>query len=87
MTPETLIGFIVIGLIAGALGKALMPGKDPGGCFVTMLIGIAGAFIGGFLANAFGIEGNGGTIAKLLTATVGAIVLLFAFRLFSKPKT
>lgn len=81
MTPETILGFIVIGFLAGALGKFLMPGKDPGGCLVTILIGIAGSFIGGFLAGMAGIEGTGGFWMKLLVATLGAFVLLFVYRL------
>lgn len=86
MTPETILGFLLIGLIAGALGKLLMPGKDPGGCLITMLIGIAGSFLGGFLASLIGIEGAGSFVAKLLVATAGAIVLLLLYRLIIRKK-
>ena len=77
-----ILAWIVLGLIAGAIAKALMPGKDPGGIIVTMLIGIVGAFIGGWLFSALGISspfgGMGGTI---FVAFIGAVVLLFILRL------
>ena len=74
-----ILGWIVIGLIAGALGKLIMPGDDPGGIIVTILLGIAGAFVGGFLANLIGI-GGGGTIWTIIIATIGAIILLAIYR-------
>ena len=80
MQPESLLGYLVIGLIAGALGKLLMPGKDPGGCFITMIIGIIGSFIGGFIASTMGM-GEGGTIMKIIMATVGAVIFLLVYRL------
>ncbi|HET7270276.1 MAG TPA: GlsB/YeaQ/YmgE family stress response membrane protein [Rubrobacter sp.] len=73
-----IIGWIIIGLIAGALAKLIMPGDDPGGIIVTILIGIAGAIIGGFLAGLIGI--GGGTIMTIITATIGAIILLAIYR-------
>ena len=73
---------IVIGLIAGALAKWVMPGPDPGGIIVTILIGIAGAFVGGYLAGLVGI--GGGAITTILTATVGAILLLAIYRLITR---
>ncbi len=73
------IFWIIIGLIAGALGKLIMPGDDPGGIFVTMLIGIAGAILGGFLANLIGL-GGGGVIWTIIVATIGAIILLAIYR-------
>lgn len=78
-----IFSFIVVGLIAGALAKMLMPGDDPGGLVVTILIGVAGAFVGGFLGQALGIGGavTGINIATVLTATGGSVVLLFAYRL------
>jgi uncharacterized membrane protein YeaQ/YmgE (transglycosylase-associated protein family) len=72
----------VVGLIAGALAKWVMPGPDPGGIIVTILIGIAGAFLGGYLAGLVGI--GGGVITKILTATVGAIILLAIYRLITR---
>ncbi len=73
---------IVVGLIAGALAKWVMPGPDPGGIIVTILIGIAGAFVGGYLARLVGI--GGGPIMSIIIATVGAILLLAIYRLITR---
>ena len=72
-----LIWLALIGLLAGALAKLIMPGKDPGGLVVTALLGIAGAFVGGFLLRAIGGEGGP---AGLIGATIGAILLLIGYR-------
>ncbi len=74
--------WILIGLVAGALGKWIMPGRDPGGIIVTILLGIAGAFVGGFIASSIGI--GGGVIVELIVATAGAVLLLFIYRLIKK---
>ena len=74
-----IIAWIIIGGIAGALAKLIMPGDDPGGIIVTILIGIAGAFIGGFLTSLLGM-GSGGLIWTIIVATVGAIILLAIYR-------
>ena len=74
-----IIGWIIIGLIAGALAKLIMPGDDPGGIFITIILGIAGALVGGFLAGLIGI-GGGGTIWTIIIATIGAIILLAIYR-------
>jgi uncharacterized membrane protein YeaQ/YmgE (transglycosylase-associated protein family) len=73
------IGWIVIGIVAGVLGKLIMPGKDPGGFIVTILLGIAGALLAGFIGQAVGLyrEGQG---AGWIAATIGAIVLLAIYR-------
>lgn len=76
------IGWIVVGLIAGVLAKWVMPGKDPGGIFVTILIGVAGGLIGGFLAKLLGI--GGGNIVNILIATAGAVLLLWIYRLIKR---
>jgi uncharacterized membrane protein YeaQ/YmgE (transglycosylase-associated protein family) len=72
---------LIIGLVVGAIAKLLMPGKDPGGIIVTMLLGVAGAFIAGFLGRALGwydsVRGGPGIIASIL----GAMLLLFIYRL------
>jgi uncharacterized membrane protein YeaQ/YmgE (transglycosylase-associated protein family) len=73
-------GWIIIGLIAGALAKWVMPGKDPGGLIMTILIGIAGGLTGGFLANLIGLS-TGGSIWNLLLATAGAVLLLWLHRM------
>lgn len=78
-----IIGWIVLGIIAGAIAKAIMPGNDPGGIFVTMLIGIAGALVGGFLSNAIlGKEVNDQffDLATWVSAIVGALILLAIYK-------
>lgn len=79
-----IIGWIVLGLIAGAIAKAIMPGDDPGGIIVTMLIGIVGAVLAGFLAAAlFDVDPNQGffNLSTWLSAIIGALILLFIYRL------
>ncbi len=77
-----IIGFIVLGLLVGIIAKAIMPGDDPGGIFVTTLIGIAGALIGGFLASALGIGAleEFFDIGTWLIAIAGALLLLGIYR-------
>ena len=78
-----IIAFIILGLLAGLIAKAIMPGNDPGGYIVTTLIGIAGALIGGFLAAAlFGADplDEFFDISTWLTAIIGSIILLAAYR-------
>lgn len=77
-----ILSWIVMGLIVGALAKWIMPGKDPGGCIVTTLIGIAGALIGGTIASTlFGLGPVSSiSIGNILIATGGAILLLFIYR-------
>ncbi|NNF52139.1 MAG: GlsB/YeaQ/YmgE family stress response membrane protein [Gammaproteobacteria bacterium] len=80
-----IMSWLVVGLLAGALGKWIMPGKDPGGIFVTMLIGIAGGIVGGFIGGLIGLGGvTGFNFGTLLTATGGAVLLLFLYRQFKK---
>jgi uncharacterized membrane protein YeaQ/YmgE (transglycosylase-associated protein family) len=79
-----IIAFIILGLIAGAIAKALLPGDDPGGVIITGLIGIVGAILGGFLAAAlFGADPMDEffDISSWLTAIVGAIILLLIYRM------
>lgn len=86
MSPEYgFIGWILIGLLAGGIAKLLMPGKDPGGCFITILLGIAGAMLAGFLGRAIGWY-EAGEGAGFLAAIVGAFLILLAYRLFMKRK-
>ena len=75
-----IIGWIVFGLIVGAVAKLLMPGRDPGGWIVTILLGIAGALVGGFLGRAAGWYGPNDA-AGFLMSILGAIVLLFLYRM------
>lgn len=83
-----ILSWIVFGLIAGAVAKFIMPGKDPGGCLVTILIGIAGAMIGGFLGThvfRFGrVERF--DLRSLGIAILGAVLLLLVFRLLVRPR-
>jgi uncharacterized membrane protein YeaQ/YmgE (transglycosylase-associated protein family) len=82
-----IIGWIIIGAIAGALGKLIMPGNDPGGFIVTILLGIAGAFVGGFITqNVLGL-GDGGIIWSIIVATIGAIILLAIYRAVTGGRT
>ena len=76
-----IISWIVVGLIAGVLGKLIMPGRDPGGFIVTILIGMAGAVVGGFVVGLLGGTGaTGFNIWSILVATLGAIILLALYR-------
>lgn len=74
-----ILGWIIFGLIVGVIAKLVMPGKDPGGLIVTMLLGIVGALVGGFLGRALGFY-EPGQPAGYLMAIVGAILLLFIYR-------
>jgi uncharacterized membrane protein YeaQ/YmgE (transglycosylase-associated protein family) len=78
-----IIGFIILGLIAGAIAKAILPGDDPGGIFVTMLIGVAGALIGGVIASALNIGDLGDffDIGTWLIAIAGSLLLLVVYRM------
>ncbi len=79
------IVWIVLGLIAGALAKFIMPGRDPGGIIVTILIGIAGALIGGFLSTKLGYGAvDGLDIRSIVIAVVGAIIPLILFRVIRR---
>ena len=76
----TILGWIIFGLIVGAVAKLLMPGRDPGGIIVTILLGVVGALLGGFLGRAVGLYGPG-EAAGFVMSVLGAIVLLGLYRL------
>jgi uncharacterized membrane protein YeaQ/YmgE (transglycosylase-associated protein family) len=77
-----IISWIVVGLIAGILAKLLIPGDDPGGIIVTILIGMLGAVVGGLAVSLLGSTGvTGFNVWSILVATIGAIILLVLFRL------
>ncbi len=79
-----MISWIVMGLVAGALAKWIMPGNDPGGIIVTMLIGIAGAFVGGFIGTLVGLGSvSGFDLVSLALAIGGALILLYGYRLLN----
>lgn len=77
----SLLWTALIGLLAGALAKAIMPGRDPGGIIITMLLGVAGAMLGTFLGRSVGWY-QPGEAAGLIAAVLGAVVLLFLYRAF-----
>jgi uncharacterized membrane protein YeaQ/YmgE (transglycosylase-associated protein family) len=80
-----ILGWIVLGLIAGAIAKLIMPGDDPGGIIVTMLIGIVGAVLGGFLGSAIfgtGLQ-NFWSLQTWIVAIIGALILLVIYRLIA----
>lgn len=84
-----IIGWIILGLFAGAIAKLILPGDDPGGFIVTTLIGIAGALVGGFIASALDIGeiDEFFDIGTWLIAIGGAILLLLVYRLFTRGST
>ncbi|HEV8651427.1 MAG TPA: GlsB/YeaQ/YmgE family stress response membrane protein [Actinomycetes bacterium] len=80
----TIIALLVMGLIAGAVAKLILPGNDPGGILMTMVIGVVGAFLGGFLADALGFGGlSGFDFRTFVIAVIGSIVLLLIYRAVS----
>jgi uncharacterized membrane protein YeaQ/YmgE (transglycosylase-associated protein family) len=76
------IGTIVIGLLVGAVAKFLTPGKDPGGCLITILIGLAGSFVGTYLGQALGLY-RVGEPAGFIGSVIGAVLLLLLYRLIA----
>lgn len=83
-----ILTWIIVGLVAGALAKLILPGDDPGGIIVTTLIGIVGAIVGGFIASALGIGSvTGFNIGTLLIAIGGAILLLLIYRMVVARRT
>ncbi|QAY76164.1 GlsB/YeaQ/YmgE family stress response membrane protein [Sphingosinicella sp. BN140058] len=82
MADYGFIGWIIIGAIAGIIAKAVVPGREPGGCIVTILLGVAGALVAGFLGNALGWY-RPGEGAGFIAAIVGAILILFVWKLIS----
>ena len=77
---------LIVGLIVGAIAKVLMPGKDPGGIFITMLLGIAGSVLAGFLGRSLGIYHAGDTGPGIIASIVGAVILLGLYRLVARRK-
>ena len=81
-----IIGAIIIGLLVGIIAKFLMPGRDPGGFIVTVLIGLAGSFIGTFLGRALGLYGDGDA-AGFIGSVVGAMILLLLYRMITGKRS
>jgi uncharacterized membrane protein YeaQ/YmgE (transglycosylase-associated protein family) len=82
----SLIGTLLVGLIVGAIAKFVMPGKDPGGIIVTILLGIAGSVIASYLGRALGWYQEGQT-AGWIMSVLGAVLLLFLYRLFTGKRS
>ena len=80
-----ILSWVIMGLIVGLLAKFIMPGKDPGGIFITILIGIAGAFVGGYIGSLLGLGTvTGFNLGRFLLATGGALLLLILYRKLKK---
>lgn len=77
------MGWIFLGLVAGAIAKFIMPGRDPGGCIVTILLGIAGALLAGYLGRVAGFYQEGER-AGFIAAIMGAVLILFVYRLLMR---
>jgi uncharacterized membrane protein YeaQ/YmgE (transglycosylase-associated protein family) len=80
-----LLSWIVVGLLAGLLARWIMPGEDPGGILVTLLVGMAGASVGGFTVSILGgLGATGFNVWSILVATLGAVILLALYRLVAR---
>jgi uncharacterized membrane protein YeaQ/YmgE (transglycosylase-associated protein family) len=84
-SAHSIIWILLIGLVIGAIAKLLMPGKDPGGCIITMLLGIAGAFLASYLGERMGIYPASG-FGRFVAAVIGALVLLLLYRLVARRR-
>ncbi len=82
----SIIAWIVLGLIAGAIAKFLMPGRDPGGCLITILIGIAGAFVARFVGQGLGFYRSGDDTPGFIASVLGAMLLLLLYRVIAGRK-
>ena len=83
-----LLSWILFGLLAGGVAKFLMPGRDPGGCIITIIVGIIGALLGGFLATKLGFGGiSGFDLRSFFIAVLGSIILLILWRMISGRRT
>ena len=80
------LGWILFGLVVGIVAKLLMPGRDPGGIIITMLLGIVGAVLGGFLGRSMGLYQEG-EAAGFLMSLIGAVVVLFLYRAMTRRRT
>ena len=80
-----ILAWILFGLVVGIIAKLLMPGRDPGGFIITILIGIAGAVVGGFVGRALGFYGAN-EAAGWIISILGAMILLFLYRMIARPR-
>jgi uncharacterized membrane protein YeaQ/YmgE (transglycosylase-associated protein family) len=81
-----ILAMLIVGLIVGALAKLFMPGRDPGGIIVTMLLGIAGSFVAGFIGRAMGLYRASDTGPGIIASILGAMLLLFIYRLVMRRR-
>ncbi len=81
-----ILGWILFGLVVGIIAKLLMPGRDPGGFIITILLGIAGSLLGGFIGRAMGFYGPG-QYGGWIMSILGAVILLFLYRLIAGRRT
>jgi uncharacterized membrane protein YeaQ/YmgE (transglycosylase-associated protein family) len=80
-----ILAWIILGLVVGVIAKLIMPGKDPGGFVITIILGMVGAFVGGFIASSLGFGSvTGFDIRSLVIAVGGAVVLLIIYRVVKK---
>ena len=79
-----IIFWVVVGLIAGVIAKLIMPGRDPGGFIVTIIIGIVGAVIGGWILTALGFGPDGGVLGSIIAGVIGAVILLRIYRAMAR---
>ena len=82
----TIFWTLIIGLVIGAVAKLLMPGKDPGGCIITILLGIAGAFVAGYIGRVAGWY-QPGQPAGFIASVIGAMILLLLYRIIAGRRT
>ncbi len=82
-----ILGWIVFGLVVGVIAKLLMPGRDPGGFIITILLGIAGSVLGGFVGRALGMYGPGTRGAGWIMSILGAVILLAIYRVIIGRRT
>jgi len=77
---------LIIGLVVGAIAKLIMPGRDPGGIFITMLLGIAGSVLAGFLGRAMGLYQSGTSGMGILASVIGAVIILGLYRVVARRR-
>jgi uncharacterized membrane protein YeaQ/YmgE (transglycosylase-associated protein family) len=82
-----IIWSLIVGLIVGAIAKLLMPGRDPGGWIITMLLGIAGSVVAGFLGRALGVYHAGDAGPGIIASVIGAVILLALYRVALRRRT
>ena len=81
-----IIWSLIVGLVVGAIAKFVMPGRDPGGIFITMLLGIAGSVLAGFLGRALGLYQSGTSGPGILASVVGAVIILALYRVIARRR-